>query len=270
MKKIAYVASVILLIVAGCQKMDRPALGDYPQDANPPGGPLKFFIAGDGDGTDSLRAGVDSIRANFPIENPFNTIEGIKGKGLEGVSQGIMKYANSNDFAASGSFTISFWEKHDGHPVGDAQFLFSIPSNAGHWSEGTMFLIFDHEGAGATRDSAVIKFMIFDQVGENWFELTGNNRMPGIYDNQWHHIVFAYDEATSAMKIYKDGTLFKTLTWTGHGRIRLALDKVKGFYLGGKCVSGWGQSWLGGLDQFRLYGKVLTDAEVATLYSNHE
>ena len=42
-------AAVLILVVAGsCQKMDRPALGDFPEDSNPPGGPLKFYAAFDG------------------------------------------------------------------------------------------------------------------------------------------------------------------------------------------------------------------------------
>jgi hypothetical protein len=46
----------------GCQKMDRPALGDYPPDANPPGGPLKFYAAMD-------EKNVDSVRANYGTFN---------------------------------------------------------------------------------------------------------------------------------------------------------------------------------------------------------
>jgi hypothetical protein len=38
----------LVIMLGACQKMDRPALGDYPKDANPPGGPLKFYTAFDG------------------------------------------------------------------------------------------------------------------------------------------------------------------------------------------------------------------------------
>ena len=34
-------AIVMILVAAGCQKMDRPELGNYPVDANPPTGPLR-------------------------------------------------------------------------------------------------------------------------------------------------------------------------------------------------------------------------------------
>jgi hypothetical protein len=269
MKKIQIIlgALIAVLAVTSCQKMSRPALGDYPQDASPAGGPLKFYVAFDGSTSDSLMNAVDSTKANFPLENPFKTIDGVSGKAVEGVDQKIIKYSNTNGFTAASSFAVSFWEKHDGAAIGEAQFVFSIPSNAGHWSGGTMFLIFDNNGAGSTRDSAVLKFMVFDQGGENWFELTGNNRMPNVQDNQWHHIVFSYDETTSNMSVYRDGELYKTLAWATHGKVNIDGSKVTGFYLGGKCVSGWGQSWIGGLDQFRLYGKALTGAEVTDLYT---
>jgi hypothetical protein len=56
-----------LLIAAflwyGCQDMDTPELGDYPQDANAPGGPLNFYVAFDGTSSDALMNAVDSIRA---------------------------------------------------------------------------------------------------------------------------------------------------------------------------------------------------------------
>jgi len=35
--------------------MDHPVLGDYPQDANPAGGPLKFYVAFDGTSDDVLK-----------------------------------------------------------------------------------------------------------------------------------------------------------------------------------------------------------------------
>ena len=56
-RNILFVLAFVIAI-ASCQKLTRPALGDYPKDSNPPGGPLKFYAAMDG-------SSVDSIRANF-------------------------------------------------------------------------------------------------------------------------------------------------------------------------------------------------------------
>ncbi|HCZ37317.1 MAG TPA: hypothetical protein DHV26_15450, partial [Cytophagales bacterium] len=98
--------------------MDEPALGDFPVDVNPPGGPLKFYQAFDGSTANPLMNAVDSIKANFPSQNPFTTIDGINGKAVQGVSNQFIKFGSFNDWAASGSVTISFWSKGGSHTIG--------------------------------------------------------------------------------------------------------------------------------------------------------
>ena len=268
---------VLATFMVGCQKKDKPALGDYPEDVTvTPTTPLRFFVSFDSTQVADKQINIrfkDEV-SGYPSFFPDNTItyeEGITGTAYKGNDSKNLVYLNSNDFISSTSFTVAFWEKHDGVPPSDAEFAMSIPSTMGHWSNSTMLLIFDHTGAGATNDMAVIKLMVAEQGGgDHWFELTGANRMPGIYDNQWHHLAFAYDEATSNMKFYKDGVLFNTQSWAGHGAIRMApANQVSGFYLGGKTTD-WGKAFKGGLDQFRLYNKALSDAEVNALFTNKE
>jgi hypothetical protein len=96
------------IAMVSCQKMDRPELGDYPQDTNPPGGPLNFYAAFD-------ETAVDSIRATFPSDNPLTFSDGVSGKALQGESQKFLKYVKPNDWAAQAkSFSLSFWMKKDG------------------------------------------------------------------------------------------------------------------------------------------------------------
>ena len=68
--KLSVLAFMLIIVGGSCKKLKRPALGNYPQDANPPGGPLKFFTAFDGTTANPLMNAVDSIRANFPSVNP--------------------------------------------------------------------------------------------------------------------------------------------------------------------------------------------------------
>lgn len=277
--KIILVAVTAALAITSCQKMERPALGDYPKDATPPGGPLKFYVAFDGSSTNASRNAVDSIKANFAADNPFTVITGITGKGAKGLDQKAIKYSSANDFAASSSFTISFWEKNTVPTGGSPQFVFSVPSSD-YWHSSGIFLLVDHDGAGSTSSQAVIKLAVQD----HWFEFTGANRMPGnLLDNNWHHLVFTYDAATSAMSYYVDGVKLTGLpaglnTWldgaTPHGAMNL--QNVSSFVLGGwnkhaglnGPTDGWIQSWQGGLDQFRLYSKALTASEVLALYNS--
>ena len=57
MKKVQIILTCLVAVIAitSCQKMDKPPLGDYPKDASPPGGPLKFFVAFDVELSISLR-----------------------------------------------------------------------------------------------------------------------------------------------------------------------------------------------------------------------
>ena len=251
--------------IISCQKMDRPVLGDYPKDTNPVGGPLKFYAAFDGTTEDPKMNAVDSVRATFATENTLKQIDGVSGKAVEGEADKMVKYPTVADFNSSGSISVAFWMKRNGTPENYAEFIFSLPSTVGHWSNATMFLLMDNKGAGSTNDSAVVKFFIYDTKGEKWFEFLRNNRLGGIYDGKWHHLAFVYDQATSGLTAYVDGVAKSTQSWAGHGPLTVVSDKVSGLWVGGRTTD-WGQSWLGGLDQFRLYGTALTAAEVKALY----
>lgn len=269
------------IAIGGCQKLDRPALGDYPKDANPPGGPLKFYTAFDGTTPDPLMNAVDSIRANFPSVNPFTSIPGVSGKAVQGVNQKAISYASANDFSKATSFTIAFWEKNS-VPVGSPQFLFSLASKD-YWHQSALFALVDHQGAGSTSTDAVVKLAVQDQ----WFEFTpSNGRMPGnLLNGDWHHVVFVYDQSTSMLSYYVDGKPLTNLkpsqtnvTNNGTPRGALSFANIYGFVLGGwnkhanlgngAPTDDWIQSWQGGLDQFRLYGKALSASEVQALYNS--
>ena len=211
-----------------------------------------------------------SLYPSFFPDNSLTYETGVAGTAYKGNPDKSLVYVNANDFPKSTSFTVAFWEKHDGVPENDAQFAMSIPSAQGHWSNSAMLLIFDHNKAGATKDSAIIKLMVSEiGNGDHWFELTGANRMPNIYDNQWHHLAFAYDETTSTMSFYRDGQLWNTQTWAGHGPIKMDATKVTGFNLAGKTTD-WGKAFNGSLDQFRLYNKALSAAEVQQLFTSKQ
>lgn len=278
----AAVLSSLCIGIFACQKFERPALGNYPKDANPPGGPLKFYAAFDGTTTDKLMNAVDSIRANFPSDNPFTAIAGVSGKGVQGLDQKSILYPSANDFASATSFSIAFWEKNSVPGGGSPQFLFSLPSKD-FWHQSAIFALMDHDGAGSTTSDAVFKFAIQD----NWFEFTpGNGKMPGnLLNGNWHHMAIVYDEATSKVTWYIDGKALTGLASNltdlkknGAPYGKLDFKNTYNLVVGGwnkhanlgngAPGDGWIQSWQGGLDQFRLYGKALTASEVLALYNS--
>ncbi|WP_281324065.1 LamG domain-containing protein [Flavobacterium sp. IMCC34518] len=264
MIKKAFGIVFVSIAFIGCQEMDKPALGNYPKDLNPVGGALKFFVPFDDNTTDPLKFAVDNIRAKFPNDNQFTQTDGITGKGAQGPTDHIQKYiafSKPNDFAAEAeSFTIAFWEKHNGATKG-AEYPFSLPSSNGHWSGGTMMLMFD---------GSEIKFVIVDKnMNDPWFIWNESGLMASLTDNQWHHCAFVYDASTSAFTFYKDGVVVSTKMWTDHGNVNLDDSKVAGLRIGsgpGNTPNDWlSNNWLGSLDQFRMYATALTATEVNQL-----
>ena len=265
----------IALIVTSCQKQSRPAIGNYPKDANPPGGPLKFFVAFNGNDNNPAMFAVDSVRANFPSNNPLGAAAGISGNGMVGDGTDFIKYSNANDFVSSaGSFTMSFWEKRNGIPKGNSAFFFCFASSNGYWAGASMFGLFDW---GSNDDSAVLKIDCIDaSVSDNWFQWQKGTAIHGIMDNNWHHLAFVYDAGTSVMTLYVDGVANpNTQSWGSHGAANMDISKVTEFDLGGNSNipnMGWGQNWEAGnmLDQFRLYSTALSASDVAALYTNKQ
>jgi hypothetical protein len=280
MRKInlALLAASLLLIAGSCQKMNEPALGDYPKDGNPPGGPLKFYAAFDGTTANPLFNAVDSIRANFASSNPLTSVAGISGKAVQGADDKAIKYNAPNDFGKNvSSYSISLWLKNSVPPGNRYEVPFSLAHKDLYYRQGIHFDIYSG-GNGSTAASADAYYYM-EQPNGDYFEayLTGTDGIPNLLDNNWHHLVFTYDETNSTFKVYKDATLVYTSVWSGHGPFVLDGSKVVGLAVAGSnrqagieaANDGWMNSWTGGVDQFRLYGKkVLTAAEVQVLYNS--
>ncbi len=270
----------VALMASSCQKMDKPGMGDYPVDANAPGGPLKFYAAFDGTSDNPLKNAVDSIRANYPSENPLAPIEGISGKGVQGESLKFVKYIKPNDWAATAeSFTVSCWYKRDGQTKNNEgnngpEYLLSTRAvNDYNWSNGS-FLFF-LEG---NNTACAVKFYIQTKTGDGWLTWENAESIPGLLNNQWRHIAAVYNSATSVMTLYIDGVAHGiTKQWGTHGALNLDEEKIAEFRIGrgprndgdADGVGGWLQSsWKGGIDQVRLYSTALTAAEINSLYTS--
>jgi hypothetical protein len=266
------------LAILGCQKMERPTLSsDYPQDHQvTPTTPLRFFLSFDSTTSEDQQINIrfkDSI-SGYPSFFPASSITysgGINGTAYDGPTDAFLSYVNPNDFVSTAeSFTIAFWEKRNGAPSGNAAFVYNITSTNGNWANTSMFLLFDWSNP-ANNDSAILKLYVVDKnVSDAWLTWEGPNRVPGIQDNNWHHLAFVYDAATSKMTLYVDGVPNGHVPeWAGHGPVNMDGTKVSGFNVGGRNTTdlGWGQEWGGALDQFRLYNTALSAAEVQSLFT---
>ncbi|MDB5250241.1 MAG: LamG protein [Segetibacter sp.] len=270
-----YLSAVVALftLCLSCQKMERPALGDYPKDANPPGGPLKFYAALDG-------GNVDSIRANFGVAEKAAYEPGVNGMAYKGSTDSYIKYTSANDFANVTSFTISFWLKKNGPPAAGAgtQWAFGLPTNTDIWHRHEMCMFFEDANNPSTADSVAMKMILQDQ----FIEFVGARRIPKLFNNQWHHVAVVYSEASSKLATYIDGVQqYATISSVtdikkgGNPRGKLTFTNVSGFVIGGpghyaigKTPDDWMHNFDGSLDQFRLYGTALSAAEITALYNS--
>lgn len=276
----------ISLVIAGlvlfsCQKMDRPAMGDFPKDTNPPGGPLKFFAAFDGNSTNPLMNAVDSIRATFASDNPLKSIDGVSGKALQGENRKFVKYAKPNDWATTASsFTISFWYKRNGQTQNNKggngpEYIMSLKQTnvdgSNHWSGSTALVFLEGNNA-----ACAVKTMWVDAKGaDSWWTWEGGQSIPGLLDDKWHHIAIVYNATTSQANLYVDGVVnSNTRGWPGHGAINMDNGRILEMRVGAGPAAAnddtddWlASTWKGGLDQLRLYATALSAAEVSALFS---
>ena len=266
--------------MAGCEKIEHPPLGDYPQDTNPPGGPVKFYAAYDG-------INADSIRAQFASTDSITSyIDGPSGKAVQfnptlGASGGdsiysFLIYPSANDFAASTSFSFSFWLKI---PLSkkdevNADAIFALASSSNFWGNITVFA--DHYVGSS--DSMQLKFHFANGTGDNWdfAGYTGDKMFPKMYDDQWHQVVFTYDAGAKTGTVYRDGVQFdqktnEVIAFDGNaanlvvGGFQQAAN-IQGDYAGNTWMSGFP----GAVDQLKFYSEVLSAADVSTNFSNHQ
>ena len=274
----------VVLVIASCQKMKRPPLGDYPQDyTTTPTTPLRFYANFDSSEAEQsqinkrFRDSISKYPSFFPSSN-VKVIPGIRGTAEFG---GSVVYNNANDWGNSTSFTVAFWEKNT-VPQNEPQWLFTLPSKDG-WTNSNFTAFVEHQNGGSTSTDMVIK-LIWGVDADQWLEFVGPNKMHGnLLNNQWHHLAFVYDQTTSKITYYVDGAALTGLPSNltdivkSGGPMGPAQFKTPtGFVIGGWAKHGgfggaqdsWIQPWKGGMDQFRLYNKALSATEVAALYNS--
>ena len=274
MKLKHYIATVIAfaIVVGSCNKPERPALGDYPKDTNPPGGPLKFYAAFDG-------SAVDSIRANFGVLNNASFGTGVSDSAvqLDGSKNGYVSFPSANDFGQATSFTISFWmnitmaQKDNNHAVG----ILAFANSKNFWGNATFYA---DNNAKSPSDSMDLK-MHFNAPnnGDNW-NFAGYNfthAWPKMYDGNWHMVTFTYDATDSMGTVYRDGAQFDQKTGQS-----IAFENTSQLIVGGyQQAAGisdtyanntWMAGFPGKIDNVRLYGVALSASDVAALYNNKQ
>ena len=271
--KNAFFIAVAGMAICSCKKLDRPALGDYAKDTNPPGGPLKFYAAMDG-------KAVDSIRANFGIDNNSSyTDGGATGKAvqLDGSKNGYLSFPSANDFGSATSFTISFWinitmaQKDNSHAVG----VFAFANSKNFWGNATFYA---DNNAKSPSDSMDLKIHFNDKNnGDNW-NFAGYNfakAWPHMYDGKWHQVGFTYDKASLTGTVYRDGVVFdkqtgQSIVFENPSQLIVGGYQEAAGIVGKYADNTWMAGFPGKMDQVRLYGTALSASDMAAIYASKQ
>ncbi|HUR10414.1 MAG TPA: LamG domain-containing protein [Flavitalea sp.] len=276
---------VFSMVITSCQKLARPVLGELILDPEPPPyEPLKSFWSFENNLTDAGESKLTATGTNITYV-PGVTGQAAKiGSGgyilLKGVGDTVR---HSNGFVGLsadtlrnlGSYTLAFWMKATGPFTDGAQGVFSISNKTQFWGNLDIFLENYRNNADTTE--AFLKVHMFNAnkttTSEQWNEV----KIPGVF-NKWTHIAVTYNAATSAFTIYRDGQSVynKILDGGNYGKIKF--NDFNGMVLGNHQFQttptltnhgpeGWARSFNGAFDQFRLYNRGLTAAEIMDLYT---
>ena len=255
----------IALAITGCKKLDRPELGDYPKDLNPPGGPLKFYAALDGGRV------VDSIRANFGIEKDITYVDGVSGKAakFDIAKKGNIVFPSANDFGTQTDITVSMWINAGTIAMKDADKangVIAFGNTSNFWGNLTVFI----ESEKSRADSMFLKVVL----GGEFVTYEGTKRIPRLYDNKWHHMAYTYQPSDSSYKFFVDGALYDQRTLPKKAVFKEASVFVVGGFQQAASIQGtyadntWMSPFTGAIDQVRLYGKLLSPTEITQLYTS--
>ncbi|HSF11045.1 MAG TPA: DUF4347 domain-containing protein [Nitrospirales bacterium] len=184
--------------------------------------------------------------------------DGTRGQvlSLEGVNDFVDLSTHTADFTAFTQGTISGWIK----ATGTFETIFSISDTAGTGSYAALFL-----GASG--------YLTYEVMENGVMQLAVYKSDVTINDGNWHHV--AVTIGPSGNSLYVDGVLATPgqLTYdTGSGSTQAFFSSVSGLdsMAIGRNQDSSGGKWYttGGLDDVRLYDRVLTSSEVEALASD--
>jgi hypothetical protein len=202
-----------------------------------------------------------------------------RGNGYQGsVTQSYLEYSVATGTALKtlDEYTMACWIKTPSTTSGAAK-IFSL--NGGDSFMGNLVLIQESQPLG---DSVDMKMFLYDNSSSNWKGQDVRKQSNKFLNDKWYHITGIYRKSTSTMEFYANGALVLTsirysdgVPATGPqpllGAITLGSDMTKLIFgAWSQQVAGTPETWMsyfkGIVDEFRVYNKALTAAEVKSLY----
>ena len=207
-------------------------------------------------------------------------VTGRRGNGYQGsATQAYLEYnvAAGSALKTLDEVTLSCWIKTPNTTSGAAK-IFNL--NGGDAFMGNLVLMQESQALG---DSVDMKFYFFDSSSPEWKGQDVRKQSDKFLNDKWYHLVSLYRKSTSTIELYANGKLVLTgIRYSGPvpagggaqpllGAITLGSDMTKvHFGAWAQQIAGTPESWMsyykGIVDEFRVFNKALTAAEVKSLY----
>jgi hypothetical protein len=210
---------------------------------------------------------IDSVSKVVGTPNHATAVSFVPGKMGQAVQVRSPGYINSNvtsTIANLKSFTMTCWIMQPASLAsGPTTYMpFSLNQSGYSWEQTKFFMLFDRPD-NATNSYGKVGLM------DQWFD--NGQIWPKMLDGNWHQMAISFDGTSGALRIYVDGTLLSqssTTTLTPQNNF----GGADSFTLGGpddnaSTANDWMHSLSGNLDEFRVFNKVLTAAEIQSLYA---
>lgn len=274
MKRFIYSSLTLFLlamVVQSCyQDMERPGF-DYPEELpEKPYSPMKLGLSFE----ENLSNGsIYEFSVNAGGTPTF--VEGVTGKAYQGAADSYLVIDTPEEMKDSianlGSFTVCFWMK--ANKCTKATGIFGISNTKEFWGNLDIYM----EGYSDNDKQAFFKV----HLRNDGKEITQEIKIDDVFTNNWVHLVFKYDDSTSKLTTYKDGqevssnipsNITGKLKFNNVGKIVVGTLQFQTIpsLTESATAQGWGEHYLGKLDQFHFYNKPLKKSEIRNLYLSKE
>lgn len=209
---------------------------------------------------------VDSVSNTSGVNTGTSFVAGAKGQALQGGLNSYVITTPASSITSLKSFTITNWINTPPPSTGIIG-LFSLSNTKEFWGNIEIFI-----ENGSTNENGQLRIHINGGSGDKTFAA---NNILNLFD-KWVSLAVSYDETTSIVKLYVNGSRVSSGTVTG-------LTGPLNFVNSGQIVFGttqfqttpslttthgsepWASFLTGQLDEFRIYNKALSDEEVGSL-----
>lgn len=293
------IGAAISLAISSCQKefnpksyapsKPLPSFNGYNSSKDIEPGSLESYFSFNGNVTDS----VGGLTGTAAGSSGFT--DGVSGKAYQGAVNSYIVFNNAGPAAHLQSYTISFWMKSP-KTAGLARGIFSFNNPTDFW--GGLDIYLDNPGPTDPQgDTLIFKVHMTNVSGVPYAGYFLQSKVPNAIDT-WTQMVVTYDAASSVINFYQnskaigiagvagtngfvvgptmpgsDPTKSPVTPW---GPLQLpstaAVFGTWQFQTNPSLTTSagaqsWAESFVGAIDDFRIYDKALTSAEVSALYN---